>query len=264
MQPLIVTIPHSGEAIPEEAGWLKGLPETTLMCDVDRYVNRLYEGTLNQLKIPHVICPWHRYVVDLNRLESDVDQDSVTGSPNPSGSFTMGLHWVKTTTGLDLMKKPMTLAMHNQIVARYFNPFHEDVKAAYGTLRAKGVQEIFHLDLHSMPSWGTAAHRDPGQRRAEIVISDFNGVSSRKEFKNLVVEAYERAGFQIAYNWPYVGGRLTQTYGRPQDNQHAIQVELRRDLYMNEETKQIFQDVRDLTQRLGDALTEIYDKVGSL
>lgn len=264
MQPLLVTIPHSGETIPEEAGWLKGLPEATLMCDVDRYINRLYEPTLNRLKIPHVICPWHRYVVDLNRLADDVDEDSVQGHKNPSGSFTTGLHWVKTTTGIVLMKKPITPALHEVIVKKYFQPFHQETEAVYGTLRAQGADEVFHLDLHSMPSWGTAAHRDPGQRRAEIVISDFNGTSSRAEFKDLVMKAYEKAGFQIAYNWPYVGGRMTQVYGQPQKRQHAIQVELRRDLYMNEESKQIFPDLRDLTQRLSDALTTIHDKVRSL
>ena len=41
----------------------------------------------------------------------------------------------------------------------------------------------------------------------------------------------------MAINWPYIGGGITQRYGRPENQRHAIQVELSRKLYMNEETK---------------------------
>ena len=43
----------------------------------------------------------------------------------------------------------------------------------------------------------------------------------------------------MAYNWPYFGGRLTEQYGRPQENHHTIQVELNRALYMDEKTKKL-------------------------
>lgn len=261
MKPLLVTIPHSGEAIPAEVTWLVGLSEPHLMCDVDRYVNHLYQEVLQALHIPHVICPWHRYVVDLNRLAGDVDRDSVLGHSNPSGSFSTGLHWVKTTTDLPLMKQPITPALHELLVKKYFQPFHDDVQGIYTDFNRQGFKATYHLDLHSMPSKGTAAHRDPGETRAEIVVSDFNGKSSNVEFKDLVITAYRQAGFQVAYNWPYVGGRLTQQYGQPEKGRHAIQVELRRDLYMDEVSKKKKVESADLTQRLGAALTFIHNHI---
>jgi N-formylglutamate deformylase len=36
-------------------------------------------------------------------------------------------------------------------------------------------------------------------------------------------------------NDPYKGGFITAHHGRPADDVHAIQIELRRDLYMDEE-----------------------------
>ena len=261
MKPLLITIPHSGEKIPTEVTWLKGLSEAHVMCDVDRFVDRLYLPTVQRLELPYVVTDWHRYVVDLNRLPEDVDVDSVEQSPNPSGSFTSGLHWVKTTTGLTLMPVPISQELHLQLVARYFRPFHAAIEAHYNNMRAAGHRQIFHLDLHSMPSLGTAAHRDPGQIRAEIVVSDFNGKSSNAKFKDLVVEAYTQAGFQVAYNWPYIGGRVTQQYGQPQNGQHAIQVELRRNLYMDEITKQLLPSHYDLSQRLGAALSWIHKQI---
>ena len=93
-----------------------------------------------------------------------------------------------------------------------------------------------------MPSLGTQLHPDPGETRAEVVVSDFHGKSSIPEFKDIVMKAYQEAGFQVAYNWPYVGGGITQMYGKPQQGHNTIQVELNRALYMNEETKKLKTD----------------------
>lgn len=239
MKPFFISVPHSGEVVPREARWLDGLPEPILMCDVDRYVDRLYQDITKDLNIPFVVTEWHRYVIDLNRLEDDVDSDSVEGHKNPSGKFTTGLHWVKTTKGDTLMKKPISLEEHNILVKNYFYPFHEAVKARYAQIKEGGHKKVYHLDAHSMPSVGTAAHRDPGAKRPDIVVSDSDGKSTEAKFKDLVISAYEQAGFKVGYNWPYKGGRVTETYGKPSLGQHALQVELNRALYMDEDSKQM-------------------------
>ena len=262
MKPLLVSIPHSGEQVPQEASWLHGLPEPILMCDVDRFVDQLYVETLSDLKIPHVVTPWHRYVVDLNRLPEDVDQDSVIGSKNASGSFTTGLHWVKTTRGNVLMSKPIPQELHNNLVKNYYEPFHANVRKLYDDYRKQNHPKIYHMDLHSMPSMGTKAHKDPGEKRKQIVVSDFHGKSCEAWFKDLVIEAFTDAGFDVGYNWPYVGGRVTQIYGQPDKGQHALQVELNRSLYMDEETKKIKPElVPDLKNRLGLAIKEIFNRL---
>lgn len=237
MKAFFVTIPHSGERVPPETDWLIGLPEAILMCDIDRYVDRLYEPTLEALRIPFVKTDWHRYVVDLNRLSEDVDCDSVEGSLHPSGRFPMGLHWRVTTKGTVLFDKPLSRELHLSLVKNYFEPFHERVRAQYESFHQKGARTVYHLDAHSMPSVGTKAHRDPGERRADIVVSDWEGKSCEAWFRDLVMEAYRQAGLKVALNWPYLGGRVTQTYGQPHKGQQAIQVEINRDLYMNEDSK---------------------------
>jgi N-formylglutamate amidohydrolase len=262
MKPFFLSIPHSGERVPTEAKWLQGLPEPVLMCDVDRFVDRLYEPIVKELKLTCVKTQWHRYVVDLNRLPDDVDQDSVIGSPNPPGKFTTGLHWVKTTRGTRLMNEPITQALHDQLVQRYFEPFHSDVRDTYDFFREHGAEKIYHLDAHSMPSKGTSAHRDPGETRAEIVVSDQEGKSCESSYRDLVVSAYEKAGFKVKLNWPYVGGRVTQTYGKPDLGQHTIQVEISRVQYMDEETKQYKPEpAAELSAKLAKAIRHIHDEI---
>jgi N-formylglutamate deformylase len=262
MKAFFISIPHSGERVPQETPWLHGLPEAILMCDVDRFVDRLYKHVVDELALACVITQWHRYVVDLNRLPDDVDSDSVENHPNPSGKFTTGLHWVKTTKGTKILPKPMSVALHNQLVNRYFEPFHSDIRDTYGFFREQGSKEIFHIDAHSMPSKGTTAHRDPGETRADIVVSDCEGKSCAPQFKDLVMSAYQQAGLRVAYNWPYLGGRVTQTYGKPEKGQQAIQVEINRALYMDEETKQwIPEKAQALSQKLSQAIRTIYREI---
>ena len=237
--PLFMTVPHSGEEIPPEAPWLKGLSRDVLLLDVDRFVTQLYEPTVIELEIPWVSTRTHRYAVDLNRYPDDVDQDSVEGAPEPSGTFSTGFHWVKTTRGHVLMQKSISPAQHELFVKKYHDPFHVEIADVVGVLRKRFIgMPIYHLDCHSMPSKGTDAHRDVGRVRAEVVISDVYGKSASPEFKDRVMNAFRGEGFEVAYNWPYSGGRITQRYGQPMNGHHSIQVELNRKLYLDETSRE--------------------------
>lgn len=240
MSRLLITIPHSGERVPPEATWLANLPEEILMCDVDRFVDKLYEPALKKLSIPFVKTEWHRYIADLNRFPEDVDSSSVQGNPNKAGMHNRGFHWTVTTLNHKLMLQPIPQELHDQFVKLVYQPFHQSIQAEIKKIRDQ-YGEIFHIDAHSMPSMGTAMHRDPGERRADIVVSDCLGKSCKPEFRDLVIAAYCIAGFKVGYNWPYMGGRVTEQYGNPGQGCHSLQVELNRDLYMDEKTKKFKQ-----------------------
>lgn len=259
MRAFFISVPHSGEQVPEETPWLEGLEEPLLMFDVDRYVDLLYRPIVESLKIPWVVATWHRYVVDLNRLPSDVDEESLIGSDHPKGAFTHGFHWVKTTAGMRLMKEPISRELHDVMVEKYFDPFHRDLKSIYGRFRESGAADVYHIDAHSMPSRGTEAHRDKGEERAQVVISDVNGKSCSSWFRDLVVNSYKAAGFSVSVNWPYLGGRITQSYGCPEKGQQVIQVELNRSIYMDEVSKKIKQiNLQEVQSKLSGAVKSIY------
>lgn len=253
--PLIVSIPHSGEKVPPQTPWLSQLPEEILMCDVDRYVDFLYEPTLKNLDIPFIKTEWHRYAADLNRIPEDVDASSVLGNDNPAGTHNRGFHWVITTLKDVLMKEPMSLEAHNELVKLVYEPFHAGVRGLYSQMRQQGYRKVYHIDAHSMPSMGTSEHRDPGERRADIVISDSKGKSCSPEFRDLVIAAYVTAGFKVGYNWPYFGGRVTEVYGKPERDQHTLQIEINRSLYMDEKTKKLKnEEARKVQEQLQVAL----------
>lgn len=264
MLPFFVTLPHSGEKVPDECFWLKNLDEKVLMCDVDRFVDLLYQDSLRKLNIPFHKTEWHRYAVDLNRIPSDIDCESVIGSLNPAGKYNRGYHWVVTTHNAKLMQSPIDQNLHEKLTELIYTPFHQGVKELYAFFENAQFKNIYHLDLHSMPSVGTAMHRDPGEHRADIVISDSMGKSCTASFRDLVIVAFATAGFKVGYNWPYFGGRLTEHYGEPQKGHHVIQVELNRSLYMNEETKKIKPEHVEIQQKLMKALEAIKTQLPNL
>lgn len=220
------------------------------MRDVDRYVDRLYEATAQNLGFAVVKTEWHRYAADLNRTPDDIDQGSVIGAAHKAGAFSRGFHWVITTKNEKLMPGPIAKEAHQQLVQLVYDPFHRQVREAVSQLinassinavqsgSPKKQKKVYHLDVHSMPSLGTDQHRDPGERRVDIVISDCQGTSASAAFRDLVIAAYVTAGFKVGYNWPYLGGRVTELYGSPKNNHHTLQVELNRSLYMDEANHQ--------------------------
>lgn len=256
--PFFVSIPHSGEEIPAEAHWLRSVPPHLLLRDIDRFVDRLYLDHLRKLEVPTVITPWTRYAIDLNRFEHEIDAGSVEGAPLPPATHQRGLHWQMTTLREPLMSAPMSWQQHEDLKVKCFFPFHKKIQDLYQQFFSGGFQNVYHLDAHSMPSVGTSEHKDPGQLRADVVVSDFHGRSCASEFRDLVVSGYEKAGFKVALNWPYFGGGVTQTYGKPEIQQHAIQVELNRSLYMNEKSKEPSDQFSYTHEKIGVALNFIH------
>lgn len=262
---LLVTIPHSGEKVPPQASWLASLPEPILMCDVDRFVDVLYEATLKKLNIPFVSTEWHRYAGDLNRLPSDVDSGTVLGHINPKGEYRRGFLWAVTTYNQPLLTAAIDPKIHEDLVKLIYEPFHENVRKLYENYESQGRKKIFHIDAHSMPSVGTKEHRDPGETRADIVVSDCHGTSCSAKFRDLVIAAYAIAGFKVAYNWPYFGGRVSEQYGEPHKNHHVIQVELNRALYMDEISKKLKPELAQTVQsKLAKALGYICQELPDL
>ena len=163
------------------------------------------------------------------------------------------------------MHQPMAKETHQKLVELIYQPFHSDISQLVKQKRQSANGPIYHLDLHSMPSVGTKMHKDPGERRADIVVSDSLGKSSRPEFVDLVISSYVRAGFKVGYNWPYQGGRLTEHYGKPAENHHTVQVELNRCLYMNEENKKVIADKMEIVKsKLEMALGLIESKLSAM
>ena len=72
--------------------------------------------------------------------------------------------------------------------------------------------------------------------RPDFVIGDRFGASCDQRLTRHVRDQIGRLGYQVLLNRPYAGGFITEHYGRPQSGVHALQIEINRSLYLNEQS----------------------------
>lgn len=227
--PVVVSVPHAGT----ETGGLGAplSPTLDLRCDADLYVDELYDGAPAGA---FVRARLSRFVCDLNRHPDDVSARAVPAHPSPRNRDGRGFVWEVTTTGAATLRRPLTEAewqARRAVHTAYYATLAEALERAR---QAFGFAIL--VDGHSMPSVGRSGHADPGHARADIVPGDRSGTTCAPALTSAVTTFWQQAGYTVAPNDPYKGGFITQHHGRPDSGIHAIQIEMRRDLYMDEST----------------------------
>ncbi|MDX2020350.1 MAG: N-formylglutamate amidohydrolase [Deltaproteobacteria bacterium] len=227
--PVVVSVPHAGTST---RGFEDALASNLdVRCDADLWVDELYEGSPAGAFIKANLS---RFVCDLNRHPDDVSAHAVPEHPAPRNSHGRGFIWEITTEGKAAMARPLSLQewkRRQEIHAAYYGA----LATALDRARSKFGFAVL-VDGHSMPSRGKAAHTDPGTERAAIVPGDRQGKTCAAALSRLVQDHFLQSGYGVKFNDPYQGGFITTHHGHPHEQVHAIQIEMRRDLYMNELT----------------------------
>jgi N-formylglutamate deformylase len=228
--PVVVSVPHAGVGT---FGFEPALsPELDVRCDADLYVDRLYR--IGEAGAPpvHVASRLSRFVCDLNRDPDDVSPGAVPEHAAPRNVDGRGFVWAVTTTGAPALSRPLSLEEWRARTALHAG-YHDAIARALSRARARFGFAIL-VDGHSMPSRGRQGHKDPGRERADVVPGDRDGTSCSPVLSRHVGAHFQARGYRVEFNEPYKGGYITTHHGRPAENVHAIQIELRRDLYMDE------------------------------
>jgi N-formylglutamate deformylase len=251
---VVVSVPHAGVATLDLGGPLA--PDLDVRCDADLFVDELYDGNV---KGPFVRARLSRFVCDLNRHPDDVSARAVPEHPAPRNADGRGFLWEVTTRGTRALERPLTLAEW-QARRDAHAAYHGALAAALARARDKFGFAIL-VDGHSMPSVGRQGHTDTGRPRADIVPGDRSGQSCAPALSRLVGDHFSRHGLSVAFNDPYKGGFITAHHGRPADRIHAIQIEMRRDLYMNEPT---YDRLPEKMARIRHILADLLQKLDTL
>lgn len=258
-RPLLVEVPHAGLAMPEHLRPSLAVAERVLHKDADIHVDALYQHA-PRYGATLLVAHYCRYVVDLNRSEDDIDAQTVVDHPNPRATQARGVVWRSTTDGAACWKQPLTYAQFADRLTRYHRPYHHALRAELQRL----VDDHGHVVLlaaHSMPSSGRSGHLDQGRRRADVVPGTQGRTTADARWIDAVDAHFRQAGFSVAHDDPYRGGWTTAHYGQPKRGVHAIQIELNRALYVNEDTLEIkppeFAALQSVLDRLVQTLAEL-------
>ena len=234
--PLVCSSPHSGRLYPAEMMALSALDRRDIRRSEDAYVDRLVDGAPGH-GAPLLLARHARAYVDLNRAPYELDPQSFAGPAGRPCTRTAraaaGLGSVARVVGegREIYREPLAFAEAEARLERVHAPFHAELARLMDAAAARFGCAVL-LDWHSMPAAAVAAAA--GGAAPHVVLGDRYGAAASPAVVRRVQEAFASQGWRVARNQPYAGGWVVERHGRPRARRHAVQVEVRRDLYLDE------------------------------
>lgn len=220
--PLVVSMPHCGEALGPFAGRMTAA--ACQIADTDWHLPRLY-GFLGDLDATVLSAEYSRYVIDLNR--------------DPSGkSLYPGQNVTELCPTSTFAEEPIykegeapTSVEVRERADTYWHPYHNALMAEIE--RVKAIHGYALLwDAHSIRSH---VPRFFDGRLPDLNLGTNDGASCDLGLAEQVyAAACDAEGFTSVLNGRFKGGYITRYYGNPAMGVHAIQLELAQVTYMDE------------------------------
>lgn len=253
--PLVFASPHSGRVYPADMMAASRLNARDIRRSEDALVDRLIEGG-EAAGAALVLCRVGRAYVDVNRepweLDADMFNDAVPEHARAvSARVAAGLGSVPRVVGdgRAIYARKLRFAEAEARIAAVHAPWHAALEALLAEAQARFGAAVL-IDWHSMPSAASRGEARRGRPRPDVVLGDRHGAACAPGLTALVKRELERSGYVVALNRPYAGGYTTQAHGRPEAGRHALQVELDRELYLDERTLEPRPGFERLKQRL--------------
>ncbi|HWX90615.1 MAG TPA: N-formylglutamate amidohydrolase [Rhizomicrobium sp.] len=252
--PFLFASPHSGRSYP--AGLLERtrLDATTLRRSEDAFVDELFAGALG-LGAPLLAAHFPRAFLDVNRGIAELDAGMFDGAlevpvdaPSPRVAAGLGVIPRIVRDGAEIYRGKLARGEADARLNQLYKPYHRALAGLMAETHARFGAAVL-IDCHSMPS----ALSVP-----DIVLGDRYGASATPQLTARAEAAFAREGFSVARNTPYAGGHTTVLYGKVAAGCHALQVEINRALYLDEDKiakKTSFESVRARLTRAMEFLT---------
>ena len=241
--PVLIAVPHAGRTYPPALSAAMRDPARAALRLEDRLVDALGEAVAVATGAALIVAHAPRAMLDLNRAADDIDWEMIAGRPvgrvphqSPGRRARSGLGLVpRRVPGLgELWRGGLD---YNELEARIAGihvPYHAQVAAELAELRSRWGAALL-LDLHSMPPLGEL---DGASAAAEYVLGDRFGATSDGGLVATAFACLAEAGVRAAHNRPYAGGYALERHAAPRRGIHALQLEVDRRSYLDEELRE--------------------------
>ena len=248
--PLVFASPHSGRVYPAEMMAASALDAGTIRRSEDAFVDDLI-GHAPDHGAAVLLARLARAYIDVNREPYELDQamfedelpDFARGR---TARVAAGLGSIAriVSEGQEIYARKLTFEEARGRIDTVHRPYHDALSRLLAAARGRHGMAVL-VDWHSMPS-AAADHARPG-KGCDMVLGDRFGAACSPVLTRLVEQELEAMGYRTVRNAPYAGGFTTEHYGRPAKRTHALQIEINRALYLNEETMEPTDGLERLT-----------------
>ncbi len=217
--PVIISIPHSGNLVPQELSDRIILTENELFEDIDAYTCEIYN--LNEKVEKVILTKIARTFVDLNRAIDELPPK------NPYGLIKI---FTAQRKQIYVTGKEPDNELIKILIDKYYKPYHDEIIKTIN--ENKNIK--IGLDCHSMDPTGPLIAPDTGKRRPLFCLSNLNHNSSSKDIIEklafCIQQSFNISQSDVLLNNPFSGGHIIKTYGgKPIP---WIQIEINKVLYL--------------------------------
>jgi N-formylglutamate amidohydrolase len=280
--PLVFSSPHSGSLYPRSFLERARLEAAALRRSEDAFVDALFGG-VGALGAPLIRARFPRSYLDLNREPYELDPRMFDGRlPAFANTRSMrvagGLGTIPRVIGqaqeIYAARWPVEEALER--IEKFYKPYHACLRALLARAQQNFGLAVL-IDCHSMPSGamlsgpalagsvlcgqGRAIDARP---KADFVVGDRHGTSCAAVLVDVVEDELRRFGYVVQRNKPYAGGFITEHYGNPAGQCHAMQIEVSRALYMDEQNVSKTARFAEVANALTNVATRLAAAVASL
>ena len=262
LAPFLFSSPHSGRCYTDAFKGASRLSELELRSSEDAYVDNLF-SRVPDCGVPLMAAHFPRAFLDLNREPFELDPTMFSG-PLPPFVKSSG---VRVGSGLgtiarivserkEIYRRKLDVEDGLDRIETLYKPYHQALRRQMALTHVKFGYACL-IDCHSMPS--RVLQNASPSLRPDIILGDRYGTSCHPSLTAAAKSILGHLGFRVDMNRPFAGGFITQHYGRPITGLHALQIEIDRSLYMNEETLEPvdhFGELADLFGRFTDMLIQ--------
>jgi N-formylglutamate amidohydrolase len=257
--PFVFASPHSGREYPAEFLAASQLDLLTLRRTEDSFVDEIFRGApargsyLLKALFARSYCDPNREAYELDPVMFEDPLPAFANTASLRVKNGLGLIARYAATGDEIYSRKLRFHEAQARIEQCWRPYHRALAdLIHETRQLFGAAVV--IDCHSMPSVGRPCDRDHGRSRADIVLGDCHGKSCSPALTDLVETVFREMGLRVVRNHPYAGGHTTAFYGRPNDGVHALQIEINRALYMNENRMERKSSLLMLSRQVGDAI----------
>ena len=239
--PLVCDSPHSGTLYPED--FQHAVPYSLLRAGEDTHIDELWSAapdvgaTLLKANFPRTYIDPNRTLNDIVQLLiDDIWPDPL--EPSEKSRLGFGLIWRQLNATTPIYDRQLSIAEVKHRINQYYLPYHEALNRAIEN-KVDRFGGVWHLNLHSMPNnaYERLQIKNPPHPLADFVLGDRDGTTCEPEFIEFIEQNLRSMGYSVSRNDPYKGMQLIANIGKPKENRHSLQVELRRPVYMDEITR---------------------------
>ncbi len=258
--PLVFNSPHSGCVYPVEFIASSRLDSHRLRLSEDCFVDRIFDQ-VPVLGAPLLKAHFPRAYVDVNRQPYELDP-AMFNEKLPSFVNTRSL---RVAGGLgtiarivseneEIYRNLLTFDEAEERIATLYYPYHSRLEDLMKSAHTKFGASLL-VDCHSMPSsrrifsaglTGNSANKN----RPDFVLGDRFGRTCPYHVTDFLEQKLTAMGYTVVRNKPYAGGFITQKYGIGHNNQHCIQIEINRSLYLDENQLELHHGFEELKRNL--------------